>query len=206
MRDLLIILLLILLIGSKKNIIAQESELKMTEESEVVVVDTSYHHSPKKATWMSAILPGSGQFYNKKYWKIPVIYVAGGAMTYTAITYSAGYHEYKNAYNHLYENPDDPKNPDDTSNRMEGYEAYDLDQLRSIKDDYRYYRDLSIIGLFLLYTLNIVDATVDGYFYDYDVSNNLTLHVEPQISAPYFNKNNNLKASKQFGLKMTLNF
>ena len=206
MRNYIIILLLILLQSLNNYLFSQDSELKITKESEVVVIDTSYHHSPKKATWLSAAIPGAGQFYNKSYWKIPVIYIAGGAMIYTTIANRKSYHEYKNAYNHLYENPDDPKNPDDTSNRLEGFEAYNLEQLKSIKDDYRYYRDLSIIGLFILYTLNIVDATVDGYFYDYDVSDNLSLHIEPQISTPYFNQKNNLKASNQFGFKMVLNF
>ena len=206
MRNFLIILLLTLLQGTSNNIFSQNSELKITEESEVVVIDTTYHHSPQKATWLSAVLPGAGQFYNKVYWKIPVIYIVGGAMTYTTISNNSGYHEYKNAYNHLYENPDDPNNPDDTSNRLEGFEGYNLEQLKSIKDDYRYYRDLSIIGLFILYTLNIVDATVDGYFYDYDVSDNLSLHIEPQIISPFLNTSNNYKASSQFGLKMTLNF
>ena len=118
MRNYITILLLILL-QSISHLFAQDTELKITEESEVVVIDTSYHHSPKKATWMSAVIPGAGQFYNKKYWKIPAIYVAGATMTYTTIINSNGYHEYKNAYNHLYENPDDPDNSDDKSNRLE---------------------------------------------------------------------------------------
>ena len=206
MRNYITILLLILLQSINNHLFSQDSKLKITEESEVVVIDTSYHHSPKKATWMSTIIPGAGQFYNKSYWKTPVIYVAGGALVYTTIISSNGYHEYKNAYNHLYRNPDNSENPDDTSNRLEGYEIYNLDQLKSIKDDYRYWRDVSVIGLFILYTLNIVDATVDGYFYDYDVSNNLSLRIEPKITSPFLNPRNDFKASSQFGFKMVLSF
>ena len=164
-------------------------------EVELVEVDTT-KHSPKLATILSASLPGAGQFYNKKYWKIPVIYIAGGAMVYSAIYNSAGYYKYKNAYNHLYENPDNP---------MEDFEGYNLEQLKSIKDQYRRYRDMSIIGVGLLYVLNIVDATVDGYLFDYDISDDLSLRVEPSIMNTYY-RSGSFKANQQYGFKLTVHF
>jgi hypothetical protein len=152
---------------------------------------------------MSAVVPGSGQFYNKVYWKIPVIYVGGGALLYSTLYNSDNYHIYKNAYNDLYADPDLV---------IEGMEGLSLDQLKSIKDQYRRYRDLSVIGLGLLYVLNIVDAAVDGYLFDYDVSDDLSLRIEPTV-LPYAMQANvqstmasQWKAQNQFGLRCTINF
>ncbi len=161
-----------------------------------VVIDSIPKHSPRLATWLSVIVPGAGQFYNKSYWKIPVIYAAGGALVYSTIQNSNGYHSFLNAYNHLYENPSSP---------MEGFENYSLDQLKSVKDQYRRYRDLSVIGLVLLYTMNIVDATVDGYFFDYDIGDDLSFRIEPRIMNSYY-RANTFKASQQYGFKCTINF
>ena len=193
MRNCYKILLFILATSFFNSSDAQEIEevrIESQQEETSVVVDTVRKHSPKLATWMSVAVPGAGQFYNKSYWKIPVIYIAGGALVYSTIQNSNGYHEYKNAYNQLYEDKDNP---------MEGYEFYTLDQLKSVKDQYRRYRDLSVIGLVLLYVLNIVDATVDGYFFDYDVSNDLSLRVEPSIMNSY-SHNSGFKANQQYRL------
>ena len=199
MRDCYKILLFILALSFFNFSDAQEIEevkIEPQQEETSVVIDTVRKHSPKLATWMSVIAPGAGQFYNKSYWKIPVIYIAGGALVYSTIQNSNGYHEYKNAYNQLAEDEDNP---------MEGYEMYTLDQLKSVKDQYRRYRDLSAIGLVLLYVLNIVDATVDGYFFDYDVSDDLSLRIEPSIMNTY-SQNSTLKANQHYGLKCTINF
>lgn len=191
MRNWIIILFFLPIFLTSNSIYSQE----LQDGEEVVEVDTT-KHSPKLATILSATLPGAGQFYNKMYWKIPIIYVAGGAMVYSAIYNSAGYHRYKDAYNHLYESPDDP---------MKDFEGYNLEQLKSIKDQYRRYRDLSIIGITLLYVLNIVDATVDGYLFDYDVSDDLSLRVEPSIMNTYY-QSSSFKANQQYGFKLTVHF
>ena len=158
-------------------------------------IDTT-KHSPKKATLLSTVLPGAGQFYNKKYWKVPVIYVVGGALIYSTVFNSQHYRGFRDAYNQLYENPNQP---------AEGYEGYNLEQLKSIKNQYRKYRDLSVIGIALLYTLNVVDATVDGYLFDFDVSNDLSLRIEPNMTTNYKGISAS-KADTQFGLKCTFNF
>jgi len=191
----LIILIVVIQALFAKYSLAQETNTQPTEEKEVVV-DSIPKHSPKLATWMSVAIPGAGQIYNKSYWKVPVIYIIGAGLTYTTIANNRGYYKYKEAYYHLYENPDDP---------MEGFEVYTLDQLKTIKDEFRSYRDLSIVGLVILYTLNIVDATVDGYLFDYDVSDDLSLRVEPQILNSYYT-NNSFSANQQYGFKLTFKF
>lgn len=154
------------------------------------LADTSKVHSPQLATLFSAIVPGAGQVYNKKYWKVPIIYAVGGALIYSTIFNHQKYNDFLGAYTYLLE----------TDNEQKGFENYPLDQLKSIKDQYRRYRDLSVIGLGLLYVLNIVDATVDGHLFDYDVGDDLSLRIEPNIMK------NPISQSQQLGFKCTLNF
>jgi len=164
-------------------------------ENDTLVVDTT-KHSPRLATLLSASLPGAGQFYNQKYWKIPVIYITGGALVYSAVYNTKGYIRFRDAYNVLYENPDHPQ---------EGFEGYNLEQLKSIKIQYRRYRDMSIIGITLLYVLNVVDATVDGYLFDFDVSDDLSFRLEPSIINIYAQEML-AKDQQSLGFKCTFKF
>lgn len=117
-------------------------------------------HSPKKAALMSAILPGLGQAYNHKYWKIPVIYIGFTGLSYLAIQNNKWYSESKTAYkNHT---GDDAQ----TIANM-GY--------------YHRNRDLSIIACAAVYILNVVDASVDAHLFTFDVSDDLSLNFQPSI-------------------------
>ena len=105
-----------------------------------------------KATLLSATFPGLGQFYNKKYWKIPVLYAGLGTIMYYYINNNNEYNYYKSAY--LSEIDDNSNTINDT--------GYNASNLITIQDQYRDNRDLSAFFLILLYTLNIVDACVDA--------------------------------------------
>ncbi len=131
-------------------------------------------HSPKLATAMSAVLPGLGQAYNKKYWKIPIIYVASGTLIYMSIQNNSYYKNFKNAYKELYST--DPN----------GYyymynTSFTLTGLQAEKEHYRKNRDLCLILTAGIYVLNIIDATVDAYLIDFDVSDNLSMKVQPTL-------------------------
>lgn len=191
MKNCVFILLLTFSLAGFNKLEAQNSE---PEGNQIVVEDTTYKHNPRLGAWMSTVLPGSGQLYNKKYWKIPVIYIAGGALVYSTLYNSEKYHLARNAYIMALR---DDIHPD--------FIGYDSEQLKSIKDSYRRYRDLSIIGLTLLYVINIVDATVDGYLFDYDVTDDLSLRVEPSIMNNYYQPKS-MSAVQQFGLKCTIRF
>lgn len=171
-----------------------EAQVSEPEDNTTEVIDTTNRHSPQLAAWMSAFVPGAGQFYNKKYWKIPLYYAAGAGLLYSTFYNSDNYHLAKKAYILAL---DGKEHPD--------FIGYDSEQLQSIKDSYRRYRDLSIIGLTLVYIINIVDATVDGYLFDYDVSDNLSLRVEPSIMNNYYQPKS-MSAFQQFGLKCTVRF
>ncbi|MFZ5555014.1 MAG: DUF5683 domain-containing protein [Bacteroidota bacterium] len=143
------------------------------QDSVSVKKDTNFH-SPKKAALFSTVLPGLGQGYNKKYWKIPVVYAALGVSTYFVIDNSKNYHRYRNEYLFRLDNPGMTSDTE--------LEVYDDGQLRTIIDQYQRWRDISWITLGAFYVLNIVDATVDAYLWRFDVSDNLSFHLRPALT------------------------
>lgn len=128
-------------------------------------------HSPRKATIYSAILPGAGQAYNKKYWKIPIIYAGFTALTYFVVTNNQDYIIYKNAYKFRLDG--------DESTTDDFVGIYTDEDLVTLKNYYRRNRDLSVIGISLLYVLNIIDASVDAHLFYFNVSDELSLNVTP---------------------------
>lgn len=144
-------------------------------------------HSPHKASIYSAILPGLGQAYNKKYWKIPIIYAGFGTLGYFIAWNNGNYKTLKLAYSDL---TDD--NPDtDSYLDLEAAKYYNLDNesdrnqfkngLNKQKDYYRRNRDLLIISTAGFYMLNIIDASVDAHFFDFDISEDLSFNWEPAM-------------------------
>lgn len=141
------------------------------EQDTSSVVPAVRKHSPRKAVFYSAVLPGLGQVYNKKYWKLPIIYGAGGAFAYFVGYNQLKYEKFRDAY--VNGSPDEPA-------LIDGI-YYDYEILPRGRDFYRRYRDLSVLGLGLIYFLNIVDAMVDAHFFYYDVSDDLSMRFEPAI-------------------------
>ncbi|MCD4772573.1 MAG: hypothetical protein K8R41_04205 [Bacteroidales bacterium] len=134
-------------------------------------------HSPKKATLYSAVLPGMGQAYNKKYWKIPVIYAGFGVLSYFIISNRSEYLKFREAYDYVIAG-------DSTIQINNDYaDKYSSDQLLSARDFYRRNMEFSIILSGFWYILNIVDASVDAHLFDYDISDNLSLHIEPLVKS-----------------------
>jgi hypothetical protein len=136
-------------------------------------------HSPHKATLYSLALPGLGQAYNKKYWKIPIIYAGFAGLGYLIVTNKNQYTKYKNALEY------DPNDPNAVSNE---YVKLSESQLKSGRDLYRKNLDLSIILTALWWALNIVDATVDAHLFKFDVTEDLSLRVEPDFRYQPYNK------------------
>lgn len=127
-------------------------------------------HSPHKATIYSALIPGLGQVYNKKYWKLPIIYGATGILIYAFDFNNDEYNAFKTAYAQM-------DAGDITSFR--GYT--DKQQLLNIKDNYRRNRDLNVISLAGIYFLNIIDATVDAHLFNYEINDDLSLNLQPAV-------------------------
>jgi len=178
--------LFVLLILISGNLLGQGLEVDTTKITEVPV-EAEEVHSPKKATIYSAVLPGLGQAYNKKYWKIPIIYAGFGTIGYFIGWNNGFYSTYKLAYSDLTD--DDPAT--DSYLDLEATQYYDLDDptdfnnfksgLSKQQDYYRRNRDLLIIGMVAFYGLNIIDASVDAHLFDFDISEDLTLNWQPAV-------------------------
>jgi hypothetical protein len=149
-------------------------------------------HSPKRATLYSAMLPGLGQAYNKKYWKIPVIYAAFGVTGYFFAENQQNYRLYKQAFRfRIDDNPE-------TNDEFIG--IYTDDNLKVLRDYYRRNMELNVIIGFAIYALNIIDAAVDAHLFYFDVSDELSLNIQPAFSPPF-------QAGPQWtGVKFTLKF
>lgn len=135
--------------------------------------------NPKTAALLSAVLPGAGQAYNKKWWKMPIVYAGLGTATYFIITNRTEYIRYRDAY--VIDNNDtidltSEFNPGDLTQS-------ELEQLlrleRQYADQYRTWMEYSFIGFFAVYALQIVDATVDAHLFSFDVTDDLTLNALP---------------------------
>lgn len=161
-------------------------------------------HSPKKAAMYSAIIPGWGQAYNKKYWKIPIVYAGFGTIGYFIGWNNRYYNTYKDAYSDLTD--DDPNT--DSYNDIEASQYYDLTNptdfenfrsgLNKQQEYYRRNRDLLIISIIGFYGLNIIDASVDAHFFEFDISEDLTMNWQPTVQ-PY-------RKELVYGLNFTFNF
>lgn len=136
--------------------------------------DTIRPHSTGRAAVYSAVLPGLGQAYNRKYWKIPVIYAGFGVIGYFIYTNNAEFQEYREAFVYVANGETYP-----IDNPLVG--RYNLSQLQQGMEFYQRNRDLSYIIGALWYTLNILEAYVDAHFFDYDVSDDLTLRISPAV-------------------------
>jgi len=155
------------------SIAFSQDTLKISADSTKVLKDSlSTRTRANRAALFSAILPGAGQFYNKKYWKIPILY-AGIIVLGYSIEYNNSYYKtYRTAY--LYRTDEDSTTIDEFENIYP-----DADNLKVRKDYYRRTRDLLWIITSGVYVLNIIDAYVDGHLSDFDISDDLSLRAQP---------------------------
>jgi Family of unknown function (DUF5683) len=139
-------------------------------------------HSPRTAAIRSAILPGLGQIYNKKYWKLPIIYGALGVTGYIFFDNIKVYKESKFAYAARIKA--EPPSLDSLDyNKLETkYKLYSTGSIRNQRDKFRQYIDYSVLFFVFFWGLNVIDATVDGHLKSFDVSPNLSLKLKTGYS------------------------
>ena len=168
------------------------------QTAEVAVVDTTKVsdtiHSVKKASILSAVLPGAGQVYNhlampkgKKnaYWKVPLIYAGLGGTGYLLLKENGLQRELKKQY----------KTRVAGGQGLEKYEQYDLQGVETLYNQHRNQRDLMIGAFGAVYLLQVVDAAVEAHFVRFDISEDLSASLRPAYLAP-----------GQAGLKLSLSF
>lgn len=155
-----------------------------------LVTDTGKVHSVRKATLLSTYLPGAGQVYNRKAWKVPIIYAAFAGLAYLVKFNNDNFKKFDNALLKRYDN--DPTTVDEYAT------IYSEDNLKSLSDFYRRNRDLSVIGITLVYVLNIIDAHVDAHLFQFNVDDDLSLQVNPSIQQHSFYTSAGLSLSLHF--------
>ena len=136
-------------------------------------------HRPQKAAIMSACLPGLGQVYNHKWWKVPIVYAGLGGLGYLAYNNYYEYQSYLHAYE--YQTGDLPEGVTLNQHEADLAGKYAAGQLQTYKESYR--RDFEFYSILTVawYGLNILDACVDGHLYSYDISDDLSLSVDPYL-------------------------
>ena len=151
------------------------SQEKSSEEDPIIPKHKYFEdHNPTKAMWMSAALPGLGQYYNQKYWKIPIVYAGFSTLAYVSIINKQGYVKYRDAYATKLEL--DGKLSDDPL-----IDSYSKDQLLRYREYYQGNLELNYILFGAFYVLQIIDAAVDAHFYQYNINDNLSLEFDPII-------------------------
>jgi hypothetical protein len=152
--------------------------------ADTVIADSirEKQHSPVKASLMSICLPGLGQVYNRKYWKVPIIYAGLSVMTYFIVTNAQQYSKYKNAYI-------ESVNNDTTGKYQDLVNKYTPEDLLSAKEYYRRNLEVSCILTGVWYILNIVDAAVDAHLFTYNISKDLSLKLDPVFMGPVLSRN-----------------
>lgn len=168
----------ILLIGVSLCATAQRDSVRVIQAERDTVTIASYanRYDPRKALLFAAVLPGLGQVYNKKYWKLPLVYGGIGATAYAINFYQDGYRLYRRE---LFYNLDNNLAQDTQVNPNTGYTT---SQLRTIVDRYRRERDFMIIVMMGVYILQMVDAHVDAHLKEFDLNPNLQVRVEPSFT------------------------
>lgn len=187
-----LLLLLICLTTIPFPLFAQEKEvLKSADSLKTVttVVDTTSPegkkvkkinvYNPRKAALRSAIIPGWGQIYNKKYWKLPIVYGALGITGYIFFDNINTYREYRKAYGIRYRAALPVPDSTGYNELKEIYKIIEPNSIRAARDEFRRYIDYSVLFFILFWGLNVVDAAVDSHLKSFDVSPDLSFSFKP---------------------------
>lgn len=159
---------------------------------------------PKRALWLAAVLPGAGQIYNRKYWKLPIFYGGFLGCTYALMWNQQMYRDYSQAYLDIMD--DDPNTKSyldmlppryDITGREERFKTI----FKNKKNYYRRYRDLSAFAFVGVYLLSILDAYVDAQLSVFDLSPDLSMHIEPAVI-----NQQGLRHASAYGLGCSINF
>ena len=187
--QLIIVTIFVLLVLS--NVQAQIVVSDSLNVSDTIKNRLTKVHSPTKAAIFSAAIPGLGQAYNKKYWKIPIIFVGIGTFLYFATSNHYSFKKFKTAYS---------MRIDGNENTIDQYDGLLSDEgILSNMEYHQRNRDLSYIIAGLLYVLNIVDAAVDAHLFNFPKNDNLSFNLHPNLELT-----SNNKISKGFKLVINL--
>ncbi|MDD6552455.1 MAG: DUF5683 domain-containing protein [Prevotellaceae bacterium] len=146
---------------------------------------TTWRPDVKKAMWYAIVLPGAGQIYNRKYWKLPIIYGGIVGCIYALSWNGQQYKDYSQAYIDLMDDDPNTKSYEEflhLGNKIDSSNlSYYQQVFKNRKDKFRRWRDLSAFVLIGVYAISVIDAYVDASLSDFDISKDLSLHIEPAV-------------------------
>ena len=190
------------------------------DDSISVVVDTTILHKevvdkwstwrpdPKRALWLALVIPGGGQIYNRKYWKLPIVYGGFIGCLYAMNWNNTMYKDYSQAYLDLMDNDPGTQSYNQFLHLGMQITSANEDRYKDIfkkrKDKFRRWRDLSFFVMVGVYALSVIDAYVDAELSVFDISDDLSLRVEPTIINNH--SSSNPFDSSSIGLQCSLNF
>ena len=167
----------------QKRIRWKDKENQFLEEMNLTA--SEWEPEPRLAVWFSLLFPGGGQIYNRKFWKLPIIYGGYVGCIYALTWNQSTYTDYQNAYVDIMDNDPNTKSYEDF---LPPHYEIDTDMEEWLKDvfkqrknKYRRYRDLSIFAFAGMYIVAAIDAYVDAELSHFDISPDLSLNIEPRL-------------------------
>ena len=199
---------------------ANKKELKKIEQPTPIVVKTDtvpppvqdlnkklFVPNPTKATWLAVVFPGGGQIYNRKYWKLPIIYGGFAGCAYALSWNGKMYKDYSQAYLDIMDSNQNTKSYEDLLPPNAQYNEEQLkNTLKRRKDSFRRFRDLSIFAFIGVYLISIIDAYVDAELSNFDISPDLSMKLEPTVIDNNSQFRSNSYKNKSVGLQCVLRF
>ncbi len=193
--------------ASSITLMDEEDSVAINRELERLQRKKQFVPDPQRALWLGLVFPGGGQIYNRKYWKLPIFY---GGLVGCAYAYSWNnqmYRDYAQAYLDLMDDDPTTKSYEQMlplKYSIEGQESRFQETFRRKKDYYRKYRDLSLFCMIGVYLLSVVDAYVDAHLSVFDISEDLSLRIEPAV----IQKDRQVRnlSDCAYGLQCSLNF
>lgn len=202
-------------LGAKRDL-----DVEMTDEAmmKMALTDSTttepkrdwntWRPTPKRALWLALVLPGAGQIYNRKFWKLPIIYGGFVGCAYAMRWNNMMYRDYSQAYLDIMDNDPNTQSYNQflhlgntvTAENMQRYQ----DIFKKRKDRYRRWRDMSFFVLVGVYAISVVDAYVDASLSEFDISPDLSLHIQPAFMNNGLDRNP--FRSSALGMQCSLNF
>ena len=169
---------------------------------------STWHPEAKRAMWMALVLPGAGQIYNRKYWKLPIIYGGFVGCAYAITWNNQMYHDYSQAYLDIMDDDPNTQSYNQFLHLGATIDASNIDRYKEIfrkrKDKFRRWRDMGVFVMIGVYAFSVIDAYVDASLSEFDISDDLTLRVEPMVMND--KRTNNPFKSTSLGLQCSLRF
>lgn len=163
----------------------------------------------KRAMWLALVLPGAGQIYNRKYWKLPIIYGGFVGCAYAMSWNNQMYHDYSQAYLDIMDDDPNTQSYNQFLHLGAQIDASNIERYKEIfrkrKDRYRRWRDMSMFVMIGVYAFSVIDAYVDASLSEFDISDDLSLRVEPTVINNNQRTSNPLRSST-LGLQCSLTF